>query len=90
MTPRNTHVGQMEKRLQHWGAELDKFAQTALSIQVAQKEAFDIRLASLQAKLDLAQDKLAVLRDSGEHKWESFKGDLETCVHDLEAAFKDK
>ena len=90
MTPLHVHAGKMEKRLQHWGAELDQLAQTALSIQATQKAAFDERIADLRAKLDLAQNKLEALRGSGEQKWEDFKDDLDACVHDLEAAFKKK
>jgi S-formylglutathione hydrolase FrmB len=78
----------MEKRLKHWAAEMDKLAQTAQSIQITQKAAFDKRAIDLQAKLDLAQNKLTALRGAGEHKWESFKEALERSVHELEKAFK--
>lgn len=84
----NLHVEKTEKRLKHWRFELDKFAQTALSIQVNQKAAFDKKVIDLQAKLDLAQIKFEALRSAGGHKFEALKDALEHSVSELERAFK--
>lgn len=67
---------------------MDKLAQTALSVEITKRAAFDKKVIDLRAKLDLAQLKLQALRGAGEHKWESFKEALELSVRELEKAFK--
>lgn len=88
MSAFNVHVEKSEKRLKHWTAELDKFAQSESSIEPAQREGFDTRRNQLQEKLDFAKSKLEALRSSGEHKWEAFKDELEQSIRQLETSFK--
>jgi hypothetical protein len=89
MSAFNVHVANVEKRLKHWGAELDKVANSALSIEVPEKVAFECRFVDLQAKLDFARSKLEALRGAGVHKWEAFKDDLELSIRHLETSFKE-
>lgn len=89
-TPFSHYVNKSEKRLKHWGAELDKLAQTGLSMVGSQKEAFDKRIVELQTKRDFAQSKLEALRGAGEHKWEAFKEELELSARALETSIKSR
>ena len=85
----NVHVEKVEKRLKHWTAELDKVANSALSIELPEKEEFERRFVDLRSKLDFSRAKLEALRGAGEHRWEAFKDDLEVAIRRLEKSFKE-
>lgn len=83
----NVHVEKMEKRLQHWNDEFDKFADTAHSPEGAEKPEFQSQLTDLQEKLDFAYSRLEALRSAGEHKWEAYKDELDLALRHLETSF---
>lgn len=88
LTAMGAHVSAMEKRLGHWGSELEKLGHKAQSARIDEKAALDKRLVSLRAQFEHAQERLSLLRDAGEKKWEAFKADLEVAVRDFEKALK--
>ncbi len=88
MSALDDYVHQTEKRLKHWGGELDKLAQNALSADPAQAEKLEHRRVELQKKLDFAHSRLEALRGAGEHRWEAFKEELELSLRELQKSFK--
>lgn len=82
-------VGKLEAQLAHWGAKLDQLVADANKTDAEAKVDYHKRVDSLKAKYEVAQAKVAELREGGSEKWDSFKDGIEIAWKDLESAFKE-
>jgi len=78
----------MEKRLKHWGAQLDELVAKAGEAGTEIKADYHKHLDDLKLRHKAAQAKLDELKAASGAEWESFKAGVESAGNELEVAFK--
>lgn len=89
MSKRDVDQGEMEKKLQDWGAKLDEMKAKADQSGADTKAQLDGKIEALTVKRDAMQQRLADLKGSSDEAWDSMKTGLQAAWNDLSDAFEE-
>jgi len=89
MTKRDVDQGEMEKKLQNWGAKLDEMKAKADQSGADTKAQLEGKIEALTVKRDAMQQRLADLKGSSDEAWHSVKTGLQAAWNDLSDAFEE-
>lgn len=89
MEDRNAYQGDMEAKLQEWGAKLDEMKVKADQAGADTKAQLDKQIKELTTKREAMQQNLAELKASGDEAWESLKAGMKGAWDELTAAFEE-
>jgi histidinol dehydrogenase len=78
----------MERRLEQFGAKLDRLVAKAKEAGAEARTDYRKRIDDLKAKYRVSQSKLDDLRAAGSERWDTVKAGVESAWAELEAAFK--
>jgi histidinol dehydrogenase len=78
----------MERRLEQFGARLDRLVAKAKEAGAEARTDYRKRIDDLKAKYRVSQSKLDDLRAAGSERWDTVKAGVESAWAELEAAFK--
>jgi hypothetical protein len=82
-------VGEMEMRLEQWGAKFDEFVVLAEQAGTVAEGDLRERICGLESKYQAAQAKLEELTDVGSAPWEIRKADVESVWNELEDGYRE-
>ncbi len=88
MEPRENYQTQMEKQLNEWKAQTERFNASADQIAANSKAQYDKQLESLRAAQANAWDNFYKLKGASESTWTEFKADMDKAGGELKAAFE--
>ncbi|MBW4655204.1 MAG: hypothetical protein KME20_19505 [Kaiparowitsia implicata GSE-PSE-MK54-09C] len=89
MTERKAYQGEMEAKLQEWGAKLDAMKAKANESGTDAKAELDQKIKTLTAKREAVQQQLANLKSSSDDAWDSVKAGVQGAWNELSSAFED-
>ncbi len=89
MTERDVAQGEMEKKLQDWGAKLDEMKAKADQSGADTKAQLEGKIEALTVKRDAMQQQLADLKGSSDEAWHIMKTGLQAAWIDLSDAFEE-
>ena len=88
MQTREQHAGEMEKRLERWGASFDEFTAKAKGVGAEVKIDYEMQIAKLKSKQQAVSDKLSQLKAASDDDWESLQTGVENAWKELEKSFE--
>ena len=88
MENKESHVGKMEKRLQQWGAKLDKFVAKGEGVGPAAKVDYRKHIDDVKSRYKVVRTKLDELKATGGEDWLTLKSGVESAWNELEVAYK--
>ena len=88
MEPRETYQTQMEKQLNEWKAQTERFKAGADEIEANSKAQYDKQLEKLRAAQADAWDNFYKLKGATESNWAEFKTHMEKAGGEVKAAFE--
>lgn len=86
---REAYQGDIEAKLQEWGAKLDQLKAKADTINDDAKAEIDEKINILTIKKENLEIKLAELKSSSGDAWESLKLGFQSAWNELTFAFED-
>ncbi|WP_414578728.1 hypothetical protein [Anabaena sp. CCY 9402-a] len=89
MEDKNAYQGEMEAKLQEWGAKLDAMRTKADQTSADAKAELDKQIKELTTKREAMQQKLTELKASSDDAWESLKAGTQSAWNDLSASFEE-
>ncbi len=89
MAKRDIAQGEMEKKLQDWGAKLDEMKAKADQSGADTKAQLEGKIEALTVKRDAMQQQLADLKGSSDEAWQIMKTGLQAAWNDLSDAFEE-
>jgi len=89
MNNRETYQGEMEKKLQEWGAKLDELKANADNIGDNVRAEYDQQIQDLQAKKEDLEGKLAELKSTSDDAWASVQSGFQSAWDELSAGFEE-
>jgi hypothetical protein len=88
MGMREDYQALMEKQLNEWKAQAEKFRADAEQAQAAAKVQYETFLASMQAKQAEAWDNFHKLKGANEGAWTQFKVHMDKAGDEMKSAFE--
>ncbi len=89
MSKRDVTQGEMEKKLQDWGAKLDEMKAKADQSGADTKAQLDGKIEALTVKRNAMQQRLADLKGSSDEAWHIMKTGLQAAWNDVSDAFEE-
>lgn len=89
MTDKQIYQGEMEAKLQHWGAKLDGLKAKADEVGEGAKGEIDAKIEALNAKKAELEAKLVELKSSGDDAWHSLTAGFQSAWDELSSSFED-
>jgi DNA-binding transcriptional MerR regulator len=89
MTERDVAQGEMEKKLQDWGAKLDEMKAKVDQSGADTKAQLEGKIETLTVRRDAMQQRLADLKGSSDEAWHSVKTGLQAAWNDVSEAFEE-
>jgi hypothetical protein len=88
MELREDYQMQMEKQLNEWKAQTERFKASADQIAANSKAQYDKQLESLRAAQTNAWENFYKLKDASESTWAEFKTHMDKAGGEVKAAFE--
>jgi hypothetical protein len=88
MAVRDDYQALMEKQLNEWKAQTERFKSKAEEIEAHTKVQFEKNLETLRAAQASAWDNFSKLKNANEGAWADFKAHMEKSGNEVKAAFE--
>lgn len=89
MNDKELYKQKFQAQLDEWKAEIDKLKAQALEAKIDAKLEMNKLVAELEAKAQVATDKLAELSNASEEAWESTKTGAEAAWDSVKSSFNE-
>ena len=79
----------LEAQLKEWQADIDKLKAQAKGKSADAKIAYQEKAKQMEQKMAYSREKLNVLKETADDKWEDVKKELEKETNEIKAQLKD-
>lgn len=83
---REDYQSQMEKQLNEWKAQTERFKAGVAQVEAQAKAQYEKNLELLHAKQEEAWDNFGKLKSAGEGAWDQFKAKMDKASDELKDA----